>query len=785
MLYLLKCDPIGGCGKDYAGNLNRCPHCGCDAAFSQSAIINPRDYVYDIETYPNAFTCTFIHLATDQRWKFEISTRINQVNEFIAFINALRGCGARGVGYNNEAFDYPVIHALYHNPWWGVAEIYAHAQAIITAPHDQKFDFMVWDRDRIFEQIDLYKIHHFDNKNKRTSLKVLEIAMRLPNVSDLPFPVGTVLTDRQIDVLLDYNADDCVATALFYVRTISMIKLRERLTESFGVNFMNKNDVKMGEMILVGEMEKAGIECFERVNNRKVKKQTHRSSIALADCIFPYVQFERPEFQMIRDYLSRQVITETKGVFNEIECTPEMLQYMDPGQIKVYGYKGPIYRTVKGERRVGEHKNNRPVKLSNIPPGSDVTGVRYESENLHCVIDGFRYDFGTGGIHASVSSRVIITDDTMQIVDVDVASFYPNLGIKNRMFPAHLGVEFGDAYLGVYHTRKSYDKSLPENGAFKLALNGAFGGSNNEHSPFYDPKYTMMITVNGQLLLCMLAEQMLKIPGLTMIQCNTDGITYNCPKQYIDHQRAVCKWWEQLTCLELEEALYSRMFIRDVNSYIAEYESGKLKRIGAYAHVTPDQVPATRERVWHKDHSALIVPKVAEKVLTEGADARTLIEAHRDPFDFMIRAKVSRSDNLVMCYPEYDMETPVQGTTRYYVSKSGGEITKVSPPSDVAGSWKRAPGIKDEYYRQVRAELLTNPPVGAELDSEGFPYDPRIHTKSKSKHATRRENMCAGWRVTECADATDFVLADVNVDYYVREVEKLVNPLLTPPSTQV
>lgn len=782
MIYLLTCDPTGGCGKDYPGNLTECPFCGTDAAFSDPAPIDPRDYVYDIETYPNTFTCCFIHIATDQRWHFEISDRVNHMTEFVEFIRYLGATGARGVGYNNESFDYPVVHQICNNQHWGVAEIYTYAMRVIKASDEEKRGFMVWDNERYFTQLDLLKIHHFDNNSKRTSLKSLEIAMRMRNVSDLPFPLGSMLDDTQKGVLHDYNGDDCVATALFYVRTLPMIKLRERLSETFGVNFLNRNDVKMGEMILVGEMEKAGIVCHEYINKKKVKKKTYRSSIALNDCIFPYVQFERPEFRMIRDYLSRQVITETKGVFSDIVVTPEMIQYMDPEQIKVYGYKGPIYRKVKGERKVGEHKNDRPVKLSNIPPGSNLTGVTYESANLHCVIDGFRFDFGTGGIHSSVSSRVIVTDDTLQIVDVDVTSYYPNLGIKNRIFPAHLGVEFCDAYLGVYHTRQSYSKKTPENGAYKLALNGAFGGSNNEHSPFYDPMYTMKVTINGQLMLCMLVEQMIKIPGLKMIQCNTDGITYHCPKEYMDHQRAVCKWWEAMTCLELEEALYSRMFINNVNNYIAEYEGGELKRIGTYAHLTPDQEPGTRERVWNKDHSSAIVPKIAERVLVEGADPRELVEAHTDPFDFMIRAKVPRSDNLVMHWPEYDIDSPVQGTTRYFVSKTGGELIKVSPPSETEGSWKRAPGIKDAFYRQVCAELIETPPDNPRLDSVGFPYDARIHTKGGSVHSTRRGSMCAGWKVTECAAAEDFDLSRVNVDWYVNEIDKLTEPLLTGAS---
>lgn len=769
---------MNGCDKVYPADLNKCPHCGIDAAFSSPEPIDPRDYGYDIETYPNIFTCRFTHINTGMKWKFEISDRINQTDEFVTFCMGLSQIKARGVGYNNEHFDYPVIHMILKNPMGMNAEtIYTKSQAIFAS--NDMFEHAVWDNERYFEQIDLFKIHHFDNKAKRTSLKALEIAMRMDNIEDLPYAPGTHLNDHEKDVLLEYNDHDVEATCRLYARTVTMIKLRETLSEKFGKNFINKNDVKMGEMILVGELEKAGVMCFDQVGGRKVKRQTHRASINLNDCIFPYVKFERPEFEMIRAYLASKTITQTKGVFTDIECTPEMVRYMDADRVKVYGYKGEIVTTSKGVPVLKPYTSAKPVKLSKVV--GDTSGCRFEAENLHCVINGFRFDFGTGGLHASVSSQIVVTDANGQVVDVDVASFYPWLGIANNLYPEHLSTVFGDAYRGVYETRKSYPKSAPENGAFKLALNGAYGGSNNEHSPFYDPKYTMTITINGQLLLCMLVEQMLKIPGLEMIQCNTDGITYKCPHGYIEHQRQIQKWWESNTCLELEEALYNRMFIRDVNSYIAEYDGGKLKRIGTYAHVTPDENPATREVAWHKDPSALIVPKVAERVLVEGADARELIKNWPNKYDFLIRAKVPRSNRLVMRWPEYDnAEIELQKTTRYFVSNTGGTMLKIAPPSGELGSWKRSPGVKDNFYMSVMRELNARPvhPPGTLFDSLGVPHDERIHTKGGSKHETRESNMCAGYRVTDCADIENFDMKSVNIDYYVNEVDKITKPLL-------
>lgn len=80
-----------------------------------------------------------------------------------------------------------------------------------------------------------------------------------------------------------------------------------------------------------------------------------------------------------------------------------------------------------------------------------------------------------------------------------------------------------------------------------------------------DFKYTLATTINGQLMLTMLAEQLLKIPELQIIQVNTDGITVRLKKQYESDYYDTCKQWESLTRLQLEYAYYSKMIIRDVN----------------------------------------------------------------------------------------------------------------------------------------------------------------------------------------------------------------------------
>ena len=143
--------------------------------------LTDEDLVYDIETYPNCFT--FTAMQGDRMYYFEISEYRDDFKDFRLFMDTMR---CRMVGFNNIGFDYPVIHAIYHDYLRHPADIYRKAMSIINAPHNARFAHIVWESDWLVEQIDLYKICHFDNMARATSLKVLEFNMRSDNIEDLP-----------------------------------------------------------------------------------------------------------------------------------------------------------------------------------------------------------------------------------------------------------------------------------------------------------------------------------------------------------------------------------------------------------------------------------------------------------------------------------------------------------------------------------------------------------------------------------------------------------------------
>lgn len=568
-------------------------------------------WIYDLETYPNIFTFSIIRCDGKFQQTFEISDRKNELDRIFKCLDYLKEQDHYLVGFNNNSFDYPILHGLLDlrdkdkipkRSETIANKLYVMALKQIESFKGQ-FPNTVKVDDRYVKQMDLFKIHHFDNKAKSTSLKMLEFNMRSRNIEDLPFPVGKTLTNNEKDILITYNEHDVKMTLDFYNHSIPQIEFREKLTHMYGRDFINHSDAKIGGDYFVMELEKAGIPLYTKDSEGKRKvRQTKRSSIKVKDCLFNYYDFKRPEFIAIKEWLENQTITETKGVFSELDehDLGDVAKYAEM-VIKKKKFKQEPTRTEydaflrehprgwveKVELAAteyllnenGEHvfekcfdaKGREKTRKMRVPKKS-FYGCWREAETLNVVVNGFRLDFGTGGIHGSLQNKVVKETNAYLIRDADVSSFYPNLAISNDVYPEHLTRKFCDIYKDVYEQRKSFPKSAPENAMLKLALNATYGNSNNQYSVFYDPMYTMKITLNGELSLCLLIERVLEIEGTLMISANTDGITVALKRKHEDEYNRVCKQWEQDVKQQLEYVDYSRMFINNVNSYVAVYK---------------------------------------------------------------------------------------------------------------------------------------------------------------------------------------------------------------------
>ena len=669
-------------------------------------------WVYDIETYPNVFTLNAQMLNSDVSATWEISHFRDDRRELMQWFNHLRATQTVMIGFNNIGFDYPVIHALFMNPNMTVEQIYAKAMSIITS--NDRFGNTIWDRDRFAPQLDLFKLHHFDNPAKSTSLKALQINMRCDTVVESMIAFGIQLTKEQVDTdLIPYNKHDTRRTKEFAHLSMEAINFRLAQVEKFGVDVLNWPDTKIGAKIM--ESRLGNDICYDFSTGRKVTRQSPRHTVALRDIIFPIVQFENPEFQRIKEYFEAQTLTsseltdftklETKGVFSGLKA--------NAGDLDFY--------------------------------------------------------FGTGGIHGSLDARQVASGHGWKIRDIDVASLYPSIAIVNNLYPEHLGEAFSRVYSELPLERKRWQKEkgkkCVEANALKLASNGVYGNSNNLYSVFYDPKFMLSITINGQLMLCMLAEKLMKVQTLFIIQINTDGITYFIHEDFEPQAAAICREWEALTRLTLEDADYKRMWIRDVNNYIAEGYDGSLKTKGAYWAPDPldwaGSIGAAQPPAWHKDLSNVVSINAAVAAMVHNVPVEVFIRNCTNPYDFMNRAKVKRSDKLLHGGIEQ------QKTSRYYVAREGADLIKLSPPSGTPGTYKRKNKLDDFYFQQILREV-------------GDRWDARIHTgqagkpDTQGKYENRTTSMCAGYKTAMCNNVEDFRFDNVNYEWYISEAKKLI-----------
>ena len=288
--------------------------------------------------------------------------------------------------------------------------------------------------------------------------------------------------------------------------------------------------------------------------------------------------------------------------------------------------------------------------------------------NKHFLMDNLEYSVGVGGIHSVNKPSIFIAKEDEVISDVDVASLYPSLIIEYGFYPPHLGKEFLEVYKGIKDERieAKHNGNKLKNLTLKLSINGLSGNLQSEFSWCYSPKTVMRIRINGQLLLLMLAEKLISI-GCQIIQANTDGLFVLRKKKDEQKFKEACKWWENLTKLELEEDRFERFYQFAINDYLGVLEGYKdsknpklLKKKGLFI----DSVTLG------KGMQPMIIPKAINANLADNIPIEETIRNCKDINEFITYQKVDKKFSV-----QY-MNKFINHINRYYVSTNGGYLYK-------------------------------------------------------------------------------------------------------------
>ena len=624
--------------------------------------------VYDIEVFKELFLYIGHDVATKKRVTFQISKFRNDGDALVKHL--LESPIDWHVSFNGVNYDAQVLQFILDNysNWVNLPALEVDRrikefsnECISRSKYDLKpvyFSFSI-------KQCDLFRIHHFDNENRRTSLKWIQFAIDYENVEETPIDFNKEdLTREEILEITKYCHNDVSSTLSLYELTRGLTdndlykdrdKIQDRLDiideMGFGDYCMNWSDVKIGDMINMKSYKELTKKRDNEVYDLKLKRKS-RTGFTFASCIPSYVEFKTPEFQS-------------------------------------------FFNTVSKER----------VRL-----GNDKVSKKKKEKGFPFTYKGTTYNIAQGGIHSTEKCRIIIPKPHETLMDADIGSQYPNAIIKRELFPAHLGRSW---LVGFSRNRdnRMYKKAMSKSEKdavikrkyegvaemLKLSLNGGGFGKLNEGTNWqYDPFCAFSCTIGNQFEILMLCEA-LECSDIHVISANTDGIVCLFDRLLLPTYYKICAEWEVKVGNDkigkLEYTEYAAMYQSSVNDYLAIKIDPKEKDIKKLIKKKGDFMT---DFEINKNKSRRIIPLAIENYFLKNIPVEKTIMTHRNIFNFCIGVKSSKDFHYEAINRD-GSKTVYNRMVRYYVSKTGQKLKKIknpdseSPGNDVmdceAGGW--------------------------------------------------------------------------------------------------
>lgn len=642
-------------------------------------------YVYDIEVFQNIFHCSVKNTETNGIYKFEISERKNQLRELVKFFKQVDKYITWGdyyttninipanvifCGYNNLHYDNPIINYIieYEDKLM---------QYNIPTICSSIFNLGKTITTSSEDNIDAWKHWKyqiwFDTFDILTMLYSNKLRVGLKEIQvTMQYPnVQEFVCDWTKPLPLE-DFDSMIDYNINDIESTSELLNRCKKDVDLRIAIEDEYGVRV--------LSKDGVNIGMKILTQKYLEKTGltwwdikdlrspMSVIPLKDVILPFIKYDSPILQRVLEDMKNQIVS--------------------PGR---KGYENKF------------------------------------------VFNNLRYSVGVGGIHSVNSPEIIIPRDDEMLIDIDVASLYPSMLIEYEFYPRHLGKEFLEVYKQIKDERieAKHNGDKVKNETLKLALNGLSGNLQNEHNFCYSPFAVMQIRINGQLLLLMLAEKLTQI-GCRIVQANTDGLFVLLKKDAYSKVNSICREWEQLTKLTLEEDRFKAMYQYAINDYFAITEDNKVKEKGMF--ITTVKLG--------KGLTPKIIPKAVISFFKDGIPVEDTIKNCTDIRDFLMSEKTGKQWHV-----EY-MNEEQQRTNRFYASTNGGYLWK----------WK------DTGHKEGEIITYTEPYVG----------------EHKYKASARQyQNMLTASGVTLLNKFDDKPIEErkINYRYYIMEAYKIIRDL--------
>jgi hypothetical protein len=277
-------------------------------------------WVHDYETLSNCFIGVFEDVKSEHQEIFICHKSKNDIVSLLTFLHKNIELNEWHVSFNGLAFDSQITEHIIRNSstllfmdgdkiakW-----IYQKAQETIERSNSGEFALFS-PKDLNIRQIDVFKLNHWDNPAKRSSLKWIQYTMDWKNIIDMPIHHTTEIEEDQIPEIINYCINDVKSTKQIMHLSKDQINLRKVLTEVYDIDLFSASEPRIAKELFLHFLNKStGIKKWHLKQMR-----TQREQIIFKDIILPYVEFKTATFQNLLKKFQDIVLYpgETKGGF--------------------------------------------------------------------------------------------------------------------------------------------------------------------------------------------------------------------------------------------------------------------------------------------------------------------------------------------------------------------------------------------------------------------------------------------------------------------------------------
>lgn len=331
------------------------------------------------------------------------------------------------------------------------------------------------------------------------------------------------IIEEYIPPMMYYNKNDCFIGCEMMRLNIDEIRLRYNIARSYGLNVLSASRSNISDAFI----EKFYSEMSGLHPSQWKGKKTERKAMAFKKVIFDFINFKTEPLQkLLREMKEVVVFSIGKDAFS-----------------REVSINNGVYTIATG----GLHSKDIPGALYSNWPTDDASSTGEQSQKS---LNRFKY------------------------VHWDISSFYPSIMVQYGVAPAHLDQKvfvklikwIRDTRVTAKHTKGDID-GVPANilaAVLKIVINAIYGKLGFEHGDLCDRLAVLKVTINGQLMIMMLCEE-LELNGIEVISANTDGIVVKLYENKVDTFNTIANNWKKLTGLDADSEEYKCYINRDID----------------------------------------------------------------------------------------------------------------------------------------------------------------------------------------------------------------------------